>query len=137
MTTTAPPLTRSPGSRRMSAHTPSRAVPTARQAKPTARIILITANGSSQQLTTSLPTSSALEPAAVIVVAADGDLHPELWPHPAVPVLVVLPPQASAAAVLDAFRAGADACVATASTAEVTAHLGALLRRNALHLSQA
>jgi hypothetical protein len=41
----------------------------------------------------------------------------------------VLPPSAGAAAVLAAFAAGADACVRTASTGEIAAHLGALLRR--------
>jgi hypothetical protein len=88
-------------------------------------------------MSTTVTATPPTEPAAVIVVASDGEPHPELWPQPAVPVLVVLPPHAPLAAVVAAFRAGADACVSTASSAEVTAHLGALLRRNALRVNRA
>lgn len=69
--------------------------------------------------------------AAVVVLASDGDPHPALWADAHAPVLVVLPPHTAPAAVLASFAAGADACICTASSAEVTAHLGAMLRRSA------
>jgi hypothetical protein len=96
-----------------------------------AHVVVITPGQRSAEMPISVPYQSSSGPAATIVIANDGDPHPELWPSPTVPVLVVLPPHSEPAAVLAAFAAGADACVRTSSSAEVTAHLGALLRRNA------
>jgi hypothetical protein len=78
---------------------------------------------------TAVPDADDLDPAAVVVVAGDRAPHPELWTDTLAPVLVVFPPRTDPAAVLASFAAGADACICTSSSAEVTAHLGAMLRR--------
>jgi hypothetical protein len=94
-----------------------------------ARVAVICVGAPLHRLPAHIPPGPAESPDAVLVVASDGAPHPELWADAAAPVLVVLPPSAGAAAVLAAFAAGADACVRTASTGEIAAHLGALLRR--------
>lgn len=99
---------------------------------PEVRVIVATAGEATRELPTTLPSRIGSAAAAVIVLASDGDPHVELWPAENLPVMVVFPPYASAAAVLAAFAAGADACIRTSSRAEVTAHLGALLRRTSL-----
>jgi hypothetical protein len=69
---------------------------------------------------------------AVLVVAADGEAHPEMWPATPHPLLVVLSRGAPHLSVLASFAAGADACVRTDSTDEVEAHLVAMLRRHGI-----
>lgn len=95
----------------------------------TADVLVISEHLPPECMPVSFPVRAAHGPLAVVVHATGDDCHRERWPVEPLPVLVVLPAGSPSSAVVAAFAAGADACVCTASGAEVTAHLGALLRR--------
>jgi hypothetical protein len=100
------------------------------------RLAVVTAGPPPYCLPDYSPVEPGQTPDAVLVIAADGHAHPELWPAAGPPILVVLPSGARHLSVLAAFAAGADGCVRTDCAAIVAAHLTALLRRTGATLPE-